>query len=75
MPAYQLYFLNAQNHTLPPGQTVECADDDEAMLVASTLLDVRPEVTKIEIWERTRLVAAERRAANSSKEAIRSGDG
>jgi hypothetical protein len=55
MAAYKYYFLRGDG--APAFQTIECDLDGQAINLATSLLDAKPEHHGIEIWKDRRLLA------------------
>ena len=53
MPAYLIYFVDADGHIYQPPQPLKCADDQEAIEKARQYIDGKD----IQVWEKNRLVA------------------
>jgi hypothetical protein len=53
MPAYRVYFIDADGRIYQAPQILECADDREATERARQYIDGKD----IQVWERDRLVA------------------
>lgn len=53
MPAYRMYFLDAEGRVFRPPEILECADDQEAIEQAKKFVDG----LDIEVWESSRVVA------------------
>lgn len=53
MPAYRVYFVDADGRIYQPPQILQCADDQAAIEEARQYIDGKD----IQVWEKNRLVA------------------
>jgi hypothetical protein len=52
---YRCFILDQESH-ISERLPIECDSDDDALLKASAVLDRRPDMSAIEVWEGARLV-------------------
>lgn len=53
MPAYHVYFFDADGHIYQPPEIIKCADDQEVIEKARQYVNGKD----IQVWEKDRLVA------------------
>lgn len=55
MVTYRCFILDRESH-ISERLPIECDNDDDALIIAGAVLDRRPEMAAIEVWEGARLV-------------------
>lgn len=55
MPSYQCFALDSTFHVIER-LSIECDNDEHAIVTAAELLERRPDIATIEVWDGTRLV-------------------
>jgi hypothetical protein len=55
MVAYRCFILDRGSH-ISERMPIECENDDDALITASGVLNRRPDMAAIEVWEGARLV-------------------
>ena len=55
MVTYRCFILDRESH-ISERLPIECDNDDDALIMAGAVLDRRPEMAAIEVWEGARLV-------------------
>lgn len=55
MVTYRCFILDRESH-ISERLSIECDDDDAALIKAGAVLDRRPEMSAIEVWDGARLV-------------------
>jgi hypothetical protein len=60
MANYRFYFLNSEDHIVAVAQSVDCASDADAKLIAVRVLGEQQKHPCIEIWQSNRKVSRHR---------------
>jgi hypothetical protein len=55
MVTYRCFILDRENH-ISERLPIECDNDDDALIKAAAVLNHRPDMAAIEVWEGSRLV-------------------
>ena len=55
MVTYRCFILDKESH-ISERLPIECDNDDDALLMAGSVLNRRPDMAAIEVWEGARLV-------------------
>ena len=55
MVTYRCFILDRESH-ISERLPIECDNDDDALLMAGSVLNRRPDMAAIEVWEGARLV-------------------
>lgn len=55
MVTYRCFVLDRESH-ISERLSIECDNDDNALVIADAVLDRRPEMSAIEVWDGARLV-------------------